>query len=128
VIAKPSIVFSDDIHIIVASIFVFIIVYALVLIACYGLMNKYKMLISWKLAVYLVVIVGASIGINFMLVAVHSRSMLLFFLTAFILLSFVNYILSKILFGLVVREAVLISMIMSLIGSFLCIFTSSVPN
>jgi hypothetical protein len=128
VIVYPPIVFSNEIHIIVAAISVFFIVYALVLIACYELMNKFKMLISWKLAAYLVIIVGASISINFLLVAIHSRSMLLFFLITFIILALANYVLSKLFFAIMAREAALISMIMSLIGSFLCIFTSSVPN
>jgi len=115
-------------QIICASIPLYTAIDILVLVVCFSTLQKIEMLASWKFAVYLAVITAGSLYVNFLLVPVESKSILLFLLIAFILLALLNFVFLKITFVVSARKAALIGIIMGLIGSLLGILTNSVPN
>jgi hypothetical protein len=124
VILYPAIVFSDTLYVICT----YVVVDAFALVVGYSMLRKLNMLASWKVAVYLAVVVTGSIAINFFLSAVAYKSLLLFALVVFTLLAFLNFALSKIIFSISVRQACLIGMLVGLVDALMCIMATPVCN
>ena len=123
-VLRPSLVHSETFYIsciyVVVNAFAFIIGYAILL--------KHSSLTFWKFAAYLIVIVGASLAINFLLFEVLSKSMEFFALIVFVVLASLNFALWKIIFHADVRQAFLVGMLVGLINTFICFMGTTVPN
>jgi hypothetical protein len=116
----PSIVFSGAFYIVCA----YVVIDAFVLIVGYSMLRKLNMLVSWRFAVYLAVIIGGNLAINFLLFTAAYKSILFFALVIFILIAFLNFVLSKTIFALSIREAYLIGVLMGLINTLMSIMTT----
>ncbi len=120
----PSIIHSETLYI--ACIYVVIDAFAL--FVGYSMLRKLNLFVPWKVIAYLVVVVAGSLTINFFLYEILYKSLLFFALIVFVLLAFLNFVLSKVIFAVSVRDACLISMLVGLVHALICIAGTSVPN
>jgi hypothetical protein len=98
----------------------YVVVYAFAIVIGYGLLRKLKLLLSFrKVAANIAAAIGGNILINFLLLRLYLVSSLLFIPAVFVLLSFLNFALSKGIFAVSNREACLIGMLTGLIGTLL---------
>lgn len=95
---------------------------AFVLAIAYAVSRKLRMLAFWKFAVYLAVATTGSICINFLLTEadkwIYFSSQLrmgVFVIGGFIVLAFFNFILSRTIFSMRMRNAIIFGVIMGLI-------------
>lgn len=95
-------------------------VYALTFVIGYGLMRNLNILLRLgRFAVYIVAAVEGNIIIILLLPRLYLVSCLLFTLVVFILLAFLNFTISKVIFAASNREACLIGMLTGFVGALL---------
>jgi len=129
VILYPSIVFSDTLYIVCGYAVVEFVVLVVVLI----ILRKFNILNSWKLIAYHAIVVSISLSINILLssLEIHlgdpqQRNLLLFSVfSVFMLLAFLNFALSKIIFVISVRKSCLLGVLMGLINTLMVITSTT---
>lgn len=94
----------------------------------YAMLRKFNSLISWKSAVYLTVIVTGSFAINVFLPGLAYKSTLFFVLTAYAFLFFLNFVMSKIIFTLSIREAGLTGLLVGIVHTLMAVMATPVLN
>jgi membrane-anchored protein YejM (alkaline phosphatase superfamily) len=92
------------------------------------MLRKFNSLISWKSAVYLTVIVTGSFAINVFLPGLAYKSTLFFVLTAYAFLFFLNFVMSKIIFTLSIREAGLTGLLVGIVHTLMAVMATPVLN
>jgi len=122
IILYPAIVFSDAFR----NGCIYIVVDGFILLVSYGILRKFSILTSWKFVAYLAIIVAGSLAVNFLVPAVKSERILPLAFAIFPLFAFLNFVLSKIAFGISVRAACLTGMLMGLINTLVCIVATPV--
>jgi hypothetical protein len=95
---------------------------AIVLVIAYTVSQKLRILAFWKFAVYLAAATAGSICINYLLTEVDKWiyfspqvRMVVFVIGGFIVLAFFNFILSRTIFSMKMRNAIIFGVIMGLI-------------
>jgi hypothetical protein len=100
------------------------VVNAVAIVVGYSMLRKLNILASWKLAVYLVIVLVGNLLIVFLLSPAESLGFLPFVLAVFALLAFFNFAASEAIFALSIREACLIGIIIGLINTLLSIIVT----
>ena len=117
----PSIVFSDTLYIVCE----YAVVEALVLAVVLSILRSLNLFVSWKLIAYHAIVVAGSLAINFLLSPIELTEFVLFALTVFALLVFLNFALSKLIFVISVRKACMIGMLTGLINALMVITSTT---
>lgn len=112
-------VYSD----ISSIVFSYAVVDAIAFFVGYGMLRKLNMLISWKFAVCLAVVIAGNILINFLLFRLELINALLFAIVVFAILALFISAISKIIFTVDIREAYLIGLLIGLINTLMSIIT-----
>lgn len=119
-----SILYSQTFYIISA----YIVIDSLALIAGYSMLRKFSTLAFWRFLLYIAVIVAVSFSINFSLFDLARKSLLIFGITVYLIIAFLNFILSKILLRVNIRESFLIGILVGLVHALICIMATPVCN
>lgn len=119
----PSIIFSETFRI---GCF-YLVLEGIVLLATCGILRKIRLIASWNFAMYLAIVVAVSLAVNFLTApAVKSEHILVLTLIIFPPFAFINFWLSKITFGISIRNACLAGILMGSINTLLCILATPV--
>jgi hypothetical protein len=121
----PSVIHTDAFY----KICGYTITNAFILIVSYAILRKLRSLAFWRFIVYLVSVVAGNICIDFFLPVgqlcpspfITSNYFLFFALGEFVLLAFFNFMLSRLIFFMRIKDAVIFGVIISLINNIFCL-------